>query len=36
VFIRRPISAAFIIATALILLVMVLPAIRRRRPEIAG
>jgi putative tricarboxylic transport membrane protein len=36
VFVRRPISAAFIIATVVILLVMVLPAIRRRRPEIAG
>ncbi len=36
VFVRRPISAAFIIATAVILLVMVLPAIRKRRPEIAG
>src|SRR5499433_3204217 len=36
VFVQRPISAAFIIATAVILLVMVLPAIRKRRPEIAG
>jgi len=36
VFVQRPISAAFIIATAVILLVMVLPAVRKRRPEIAG
>jgi putative tricarboxylic transport membrane protein len=35
VFLRRPISLAFIIATALILLVMVLPAVRRRRLEVA-
>ena len=35
VFVRRPISLAFIIATALILLVMVLPAVRKRRLEIA-
>ena len=31
VFVTRPISAAFLIATALLLLVMVLPAIRRKR-----
>jgi len=36
VFVTRPISAAFIIATAVILVVMVLPAVRKRRPEIAG
>jgi putative tricarboxylic transport membrane protein len=36
VFIRRPISAAFIVATIVILIVMVLPAIRKRRSEIAG
>ena len=35
VFVRRPISLAFIIATVLILLVMVLPAVRKRRLEIA-
>jgi TctA family transporter len=35
VFVRRPISLAFILATVLILLVMVLPAMRRRRLEIA-
>jgi TctA family transporter len=35
VFVRRPISFAFLLATVLILLVMVLPAIRRRRLEVA-
>jgi putative tricarboxylic transport membrane protein len=35
VFVTRPISLAFIIATALILVVMVLPAVRQRRQEIA-
>jgi putative tricarboxylic transport membrane protein len=35
VFVTRPISAAFIIATVLILAVMVIPAVRRRRVEIA-
>jgi putative tricarboxylic transport membrane protein len=34
VFVRRPISLAFIIATVLIILVMVLPAVRRRRAAI--
>ncbi|HEX2825763.1 MAG TPA: tripartite tricarboxylate transporter permease [Burkholderiales bacterium] len=33
VFVTRPISAAFLIATALLLLVMVLPAIRRKRDD---
>jgi len=36
VFVRQPISLAFIIATAVILLVMVLPAVRKRRGEITG
>jgi putative tricarboxylic transport membrane protein len=36
VFLRRPLSLVFIIATALILLVMVVPAVRQRRGEIAG
>ena len=36
VFVRRPLSLVFIIATALILLVMVVPAVRQRRGEIAG
>jgi putative tricarboxylic transport membrane protein len=36
VFVRQPISLAFIIATVAILLVMVLPAVRKRRGEIAG
>ena len=36
VFVRRPISLAFIIATALILVVMVAPAVRQRRGEITG
>src|SRR5262249_51032993 len=35
VFVTRPISLAFIIATMLILVVMVLPAVRQRRLEIA-
>src|SRR5712691_4204621 len=34
VFIRRPISLAFIIATVLILIVMVAPSVRKRRVEI--
>ncbi len=34
VFVTRPLSLAFIIATVLILLVMVLPAVRQRRGEI--
>jgi putative tricarboxylic transport membrane protein len=33
VFITRPISAAFLIATALLLIVMVLPAIRKKRDQ---
>jgi TctA family transporter len=36
VFVRQPISLAFIIATVLILIVMVLPAVRKRRGEITG
>jgi TctA family transporter len=36
VFVQRPISLAFIIATVVILIVMVTPAVRRRRGEIAG
>src|SRR3954465_15247665 len=35
VFVRRPLSAAFIVATVLILIVMVAPAVRERRREIA-
>jgi TctA family transporter len=35
VFVTRPISVAFILATALILLAMVVPAVRARRMEIA-
>jgi TctA family transporter len=35
VFVTRPLSAVFIIATALILLIMVAPAVRQRRAEIA-
>jgi TctA family transporter len=35
VFFTRPISVAFIIATLLILIVMVAPAVRERRREIA-
>jgi TctA family transporter len=33
VFVTRPISAGFLIATALLLLVMLLPAVARRRTE---
>jgi putative tricarboxylic transport membrane protein len=36
VFVRQPISLAFIIATAAILIVMVLPAVRKRRGDITG
>ncbi len=36
VFFTRPISLAFLIATVLILVVIVLPAVRSRRGEIAG
>jgi putative tricarboxylic transport membrane protein len=36
VFVRQPISLAFIIATVIILVVMVLPAVRKRRGEITG
>ena len=36
VFVTRPISLAFIIATVIILVVMVLPAVRQRRGEITG
>jgi TctA family transporter len=35
VFVTRPISLAFIIATVLILVVMIVPAIRQRREQIA-
>jgi putative tricarboxylic transport membrane protein len=35
VFVTRPLSLVFIIATALILLVMVVPAVRERRRAIA-
>ena len=35
VFVTRPLSLAFIIATVLILVVMVVPAVRERRKEIA-
>jgi TctA family transporter len=35
VFVTRPISLAFIVATVLILVVMILPAVRQRRLEIA-
>jgi TctA family transporter len=35
VFVTRPLSLVFIIATVLILLVMVAPAVRARRMEIA-
>ena len=34
VFVRRPLSAVFILATALIILIMVVPAVRQRRAEI--
>jgi len=36
VFVMRPISLAFIIATVLILIVMVLPAVRKQRGHITG
>ena len=36
VFVTRPISLAFIIATVLILIVMVLPAVRKQRGKITG
>jgi len=36
VFVTRPISLGFIVATILILVVIVLPAVRSRRGEIAG
>jgi TctA family transporter len=35
VFFTRPISVAFIVATVLILIVMVVPTVRERRREIA-
>ena len=35
VFLLRPISAGFILATVLILVLMAAPAVRRRRSEIA-
>ena len=35
-FLTRPISLGFLIATVLILVVMALPAINKRRGEIAG
>jgi TctA family transporter len=36
VFVTRPISLGFIVATVLILVVMIAPSVRRRRVEIAG
>jgi len=36
VFVTRPISLGFIVVTVLILVVIVLPAVRNRRGEIAG
>ncbi|MNC99618.1 hypothetical protein D3C83_179670 [compost metagenome] len=36
VFVTRPISAGFLIATFLLLVVMILPAIRRKRGQAAG
>jgi TctA family transporter len=36
VFITQPISLGFIVATAVILLVMMLPALRKRRGSITG
>jgi putative tricarboxylic transport membrane protein len=36
VFVRRPLSLTFMIATVLILVVMVAPAVRKRREEITG
>jgi TctA family transporter len=35
VFVTRPLSLAFIVVTVLILLVMVVPAVRKRREAIA-
>ena len=35
VFVTRPISLGFIIATVLILIVMIVPAVRKRREAIA-
>jgi putative tricarboxylic transport membrane protein len=35
-FLTRPISLAFLSATALVLIVMVMPAVRKRRDDIAG
>jgi TctA family transporter len=36
VFITRPISLGFVIATVLILIMMAAPAIRKRRGDITG
>ena len=36
VFVTRPISLAFIIATVAILVVMIAPVVRKRRADIAG
>jgi TctA family transporter len=36
VFVTRPISLGFLAATALILVVVAAPAVRRRRAEISG
>jgi putative tricarboxylic transport membrane protein len=36
VFVTRPISLAFIIITAIIAVVMVAPAVKKRRGEITG
>jgi TctA family transporter len=36
VFFTRPLSLLFILATVLILIVMVMPAVRKRRDDIAG
>jgi putative tricarboxylic transport membrane protein len=36
VFVTRPISLAFIAVTVLILVVMILPAVRQRRGDIAS
>jgi TctA family transporter len=36
VFVRRPISLVFIVATVLILLVLVVPALRKQRAKIAS
>jgi TctA family transporter len=35
VFVTRPLSVAFLVATVLILIIMVAPAVRERRREIA-